>query len=170
METVGINILFINDVVQFLHIFYLPLLLIQFSVIKVLSNRHLTVFVFGTVDTSKGWDRQVCPHAIGASTHIIRRYIVCLSPQLHTSVWESFSIFIMARHRHFCTLSRFKLLQVDQGSSVPLAKCSFGMILLSSHASTHVYKLAYVRVFPLALIKMLILILKNSINTRSFNI
>ena len=37
----------------------------------------------------------------------------------------------MARQRPFCTLSRFKLLQVDQGSSVPLVKCSFGMIPLS---------------------------------------
>ena len=53
----------------------------------------------------------------------------------------------MARQRPFCTLSRFKLLQVDQGSSDPLAKCSFGMIHLShhsvhrspraSHSSTH---------------------------------
>ena len=40
----------------------------------------------------------------------------------------------MARQRPFCTLSRFKLLQVDQGSSVPLAKCSFGMIALSRHS------------------------------------
>ena len=37
----------------------------------------------------------------------------------------------MARQRPICTLSRFKLLQVDQGSSVPLVKCSFGMIPLS---------------------------------------
>ena len=53
----------------------------------------------------------------------------------------------MARHRPFCTLNRFKLLQVDQGSSVPLAKCSFEMIPLSGysvdrslrafHSSTH---------------------------------
>ena len=40
----------------------------------------------------------------------------------------------MARQRPFCTLSRFKLLQVDQGPSVPLAKCSFGMIPLSRHS------------------------------------
>ena len=40
----------------------------------------------------------------------------------------------MARQRPFCTLSRFKLLQVDQGSSVHLAKCSFGMIPLSRHS------------------------------------
>ena len=40
----------------------------------------------------------------------------------------------IARQRSFCTLSRFKLLQVDQGSSVPLAKCSFGMIPLSRHS------------------------------------
>ena len=39
----------------------------------------------------------------------------------------------MAR-RLFCTLSRFKLLQVDQGSSVPLAKSSFGMMSLSRHS------------------------------------
>ena len=39
----------------------------------------------------------------------------------------------MARQRPFCTLSRFKLLQVDQGSSEPLVKCSFGMIPLSHH-------------------------------------
>ena len=65
----------------------------------------------------------------------------------YTYVWESFHIFIMARQRPFCTLSRFKLLQVDQGSSVPRAKCSFGMIPLSRnsvdrspgafHSSTH---------------------------------
>ena len=52
----------------------------------------------------------------------------------YTSLWESFHIFIIARQRPFCTLSRFKLLQVDQGSSVPLAKCSFGMIPLSRHS------------------------------------
>ena len=40
----------------------------------------------------------------------------------------------VARHRPFSTLSRFKLLQVDQGSSVPLAKFSFGMIPLSRHS------------------------------------
>ena len=51
-----------------------------------------------------------------------------------TSVWESFHIFTMTRQRPFCTLSRCKLLQVDQGSSVPLAKCSFGMIPLSRHS------------------------------------
>ena len=58
---------------------------------------------------------------LGASPHVIR--------------WESFHIFIIARQRPFCTLSRFKLLQVDQGSSVPLAKCSFGMIPLSRHSA-----------------------------------
>ena len=42
--------------------------------------------------------------------------------------------FIMTRHHPFCTLSRFKLLQVDQSSSVPLAKSSFGMIPLSRHS------------------------------------
>ena len=66
-----------------------------------------------------------------ASPHVTIWYIVCLSPQSHTSVWESFHIFIIARHRSFCTLSRFKLLQLDKGSSVQLAKCSFGMIPLS---------------------------------------
>ena len=71
---------------------------------------------------------------LGASPHVIRWDIVCLSPQSHTSVWESFHIFIIARRRPFCTLSRFKLLQVDQGSSVPQAKCSFGMIPLSRHS------------------------------------
>ena len=43
----------------------------------------------------------------------------------------------MARQRPFCTLSRFKLPQVEQGSSVPLAKCSFGMIPLSRHSVDH---------------------------------
>ena len=43
-------------------------------------------------------------------------------------------MFIIARQRPFCTLSRLKLLQVDQGSSVPLSKCSFGMIPLSRHS------------------------------------
>ena len=54
-------------------------------------------------------------------------------------------MFIIARQRPFCTLSRFKLLQVDQGSSVPLAKCSFRMMSRHSvdrspmafHSSTH---------------------------------
>ena len=40
----------------------------------------------------------------------------------------------MARHRPFCTLSRFKILQVGKGSSVPLTKCSFGMIPRSRHS------------------------------------
>ena len=66
---------------------------------------------------------------LGASPHVIRWDMVCLSPQWHTSICDSFHIlFIIARQRPFCTLSRFKLLQVDQGSSVPLAKCSFGII------------------------------------------
>ena len=71
--------------------------------------------------------------AIGGITtcHKMRH---CLSLPTVTSVWDSFHIFTMARHRPFCTLSRFKLLQVDQGSSVPLAKCSFGMIPLSRHS------------------------------------
>ena len=63
---------------------------------------------------------------LGASPHVIRWDIVCLSPQSHTSVWESFHIFTIARQRPFCTLSRFKLLQVDQGSSAPLAKVHLG--------------------------------------------
>ena len=71
---------------------------------------------------------------LGASTHVIRWDIVCLSPQSHTSVWDSFHIFIMARQRPFCTLRRFRLLQVDQDSSVSLAKCSFGIIPLSCHS------------------------------------
>ena len=87
--------------------------------------------VFGTVYTGKDWHSQVCPRA---SPHVIRWDIVCLSPRSHTSVCESFHIFIMARQRPFCTLSRFKLLQVVQGSSVTLAKCSFGMIPLSRHS------------------------------------
>ena len=90
--------------------------------------------MFGTVDTGKGWKSQVCPRAIGGITTCHKMRIVCLSPQSNTSVWESFHIFIIARQRPFCTLSRFKLLQVDQGSSVPLAKCSFGMIPLSRHS------------------------------------
>ena len=72
---------------------------------------------------------------LGASSHCIRWDIDCLSPQSHTSVWESFHIFIIARQRPFCTNSRLKLLQVDQGSSVPLATCSFGMIPLSRHSA-----------------------------------
>ena len=71
---------------------------------------------------------------LGPSTHVIRWDIVCLSAQSHTSVWESIHIFIMARRRPFCTLSRFRLLQVDQGSFELLAKCSFGMIPLSPHS------------------------------------
>ena len=57
---------------------------------------------------------------LGASPHVIRWYIVCLSPQSHTSVWESFHIFIIARQRPFCTLSRFKLLQVYRWPNVHL--------------------------------------------------
>ena len=37
----------------------------------------------------------------------------------------------MARHRPCSTLKRFQILQVDQGSSVLLARCSFGMTPLS---------------------------------------
>ena len=40
----------------------------------------------------------------------------------------------MDRQRPFCTVRRFKLLQVDQDSLVPLAKCSFGIIPLSRHS------------------------------------
>ena len=52
----------------------------------------------------------------------------------YTNHHKSFHIFIMARQHPVCTLGRFKLLQVDQGSSMPLAKCSFGMISLSRHS------------------------------------
>ena len=80
-----------------------------------------------------GWESQVCPRAIGGITtcHKMRH---SLSLPTVISVWESFHIFIIARQRPFCTLSRFKRLQVDQGSSVPLAKGSFGMIPLSHHS------------------------------------
>ena len=93
--------------------------------------------MFGTVDTGKGWKSQVCPRAIGGITtcHKMRHSLslptvtyICMGelPHFHHSD--------IARQRPFCTLSRFKLLQVDQGSSVPLAKCSFGMIPLSRHS------------------------------------
>ena len=67
---------------------------------------------------------------LGASPHVIRWDIVCLSPLSPTSVWESFHIFIMARHHPFCrpTISQFKLLQ---WLIVLLAKCLFG----TSHAT-----------------------------------
>ena len=90
--------------------------------------------MFGTVDIGKGWHSQVCQRAIGGIYTCHKMRHSRLSPQSHTYVWESFHIFIMARQRPFCTLSRFKLLQVDRGSSVPLAKCSFGMIPLSRHS------------------------------------
>ena len=70
---------------------------------------------------------------LGASPHVIRWDIVCLSPQSHTSISDSFHIFIMARQRPFGTISRFNLLQVDEGSPVPLSNSSFGMIPLSRH-------------------------------------
>ena len=90
--------------------------------------------MFGTVDTGKGWKSQVCPRAIGGITTCHKMRHSLSLPKSHTSVWESFQIFIIVRQRPFCTLSRFKLLQVDQGSFVPLAKCSFGMIPLSRHS------------------------------------
>ena len=92
--------------------------------------------MFGTVDTGKGWKSQVCPRAIGGITtcHKMRHSLSLPTVTYSTSVWESFYIFIIARQRAFCTLSRFKLIQVGQGSSVPLAKCSFGMIPLSRHS------------------------------------
>ena len=40
----------------------------------------------------------------------------------------------MDRQRPFCTVRRFKLLQVDQDSLMRLAKCSFGIIPLSRHS------------------------------------
>ena len=90
--------------------------------------------MIGTVDIGKvGIARSVHVQS-AASPHVIRSYIVCFSPYSHTSAWESVHIFTMARLRPFCTLSRFKLLQVDQGSSVPLTKSSFGMIPLSRHS------------------------------------
>ena len=48
----------------------LPLQLItsSWSPRSLLSNRHLPVFVFGTVDTGKGWDCQMFPRAIGGIT------------------------------------------------------------------------------------------------------
>ena len=54
-----------------------------------------------------------------------------LSTVTYICMRESLHIFIMARQRPFCTLSRFKLLHVDHG--LP-AKCSFGMIPLSRHS------------------------------------
>ena len=83
------------------------------------------------------WNSQVCSRAIGGiNTCHKMRHSKCLSPQSHrpTSVWESIPIFIMARQSPFCTLSRCKLLQVGQGSSVPLAKCPFRIIPLSRHS------------------------------------
>ena len=90
--------------------------------------------MFGTVDTGKGWPSQVCPRAIGSITTC---YNMIHSLSLPTGTYicqQSFHIFIIARHLRLFTLSRFKLLHVDQGSSVPLAKCPFGMIHLSRHS------------------------------------
>ena len=91
--------------------------------------------MFVAVDAGKSLNRRVCPRASsGITTCHKMRHSLSLSPQSNTSVWDSFHIFIMARQRPFCNLSRFKLLQVDHGSSVPLAKCSFGMIPLPRHS------------------------------------
>ncbi len=90
--------------------------------------------VFGTVDTGKGWESQVCPRVIrGITTCHKMRHSLSLLAVTYICMGE-LPHFHHSRQRPFCTLSRFKLLQVDQGSSVPLAKCSFGMIPLSRHS------------------------------------
>ena len=102
-------------------------------VLDILSNRFLPVF--GTFDTDKGWHSQVCPCAIGGinTCHKMRHSLslptvayICMRelPHFHHGPTTSF----------FLTLSRFRLLQVDQDSSVPLVKCSFVMIPLSRHS------------------------------------
>ena len=90
--------------------------------------------MFGTVDTGKGWESQVCPRAIrGITTCHKMRHSLSL-PAVTYICMGVLPHFHHSRQRPFCTLSRFKLLPVDQGSSVPLAKCSFGMIPLSRHS------------------------------------
>ena len=87
-----------------------------------------------TVDAGKCWHSHGCPRAIGGiNTCHKMRHSQSLPTVTHICMSE-LPHFIMARQRPFCTLSRFKLLHVDQGSSVPLAKCSFGMIPLSGHS------------------------------------
>ena len=96
-------------------------------VLDTLSYRFLPVC--GTVDTSK-----VCPRAIwGINTCHHMRHSLSL-PTVTCICMRELPHSHHGRQRRFCTLSRFKLLQVDQGSPVPLAKCSFGMIPLSRHS------------------------------------
>ena len=90
--------------------------------------------MFGTVDTGKGWKSQVCPRAIGGITTCHKMRHSLSLPTVTYICMEELPRFHHSPTTSFCTLSRFKLLQVDQGSSVPLAKCSFGMIPLSRHS------------------------------------
>ena len=53
---------------------------------SLLLNRLLPVLA--TVDSDKGLDSQVCPHAIGGMNTCHKNEIVCLSPRLHTSVFR----------------------------------------------------------------------------------
>ena len=89
--------------------------------------------MFGTVDTDKGWHSQVYPRTIGGITtcHKMR----------HNMSLPTVTYFCMRElpncHHDPTSPSQqieSKLIQVDQGSSVPLAKCSFGMIPLSRYS------------------------------------
>ena len=88
--------------------------------------------MFGTVDIDKCWYSQVCPVAIGGiiTCHKMRhRGLVCLYPQ--SRLFETASTFSLWPDIVLSVLSADKL---TRGSSVPLAKCSFGMIPLSRHS------------------------------------
>ena len=82
--------------------------------------------MFGTVDTGKGWKSQVSTcHKMRHSLSLPTVTYICMGevPHFHHSPTAS-----------FLHSQPIQLLQVDQGSSVPLGKCSFGMIPLSRHS------------------------------------
>ena len=81
--------------------------------------------------TGKGWDSQVCPRSIGG--------IITCHKMIHSLSVPTVTYVCMRElpHFHHGPASSFlysQPSQVDQDSSVPLAKCSFGMIPLSRHS------------------------------------
>ena len=80
--------------------------------------------MFGSVDTGKGWHSQVCPRVIGSIT-TYHKIIHSMSVPTVTHICMR-----ELPHFHHSPTSS----QVDQDSSVPLAKCSFRMIPLSRHS------------------------------------
>ena len=86
---------------------------------------------FGTVDTGKGWHCQLCPCAIRGITtcHKVRHSLslpivtyICMRELPHF------------RHGPTSSFLHSQPIQTHPSGSVPLAKCSFGMIPLLRHS------------------------------------